>query len=150
MSDIGVVTWTYAISSFRSRCRVSIEFRPDGTVIEIDSTYSEVPGTRRVGRRLLSNRHHAVEIIVGKKRERLLVQYNRQHFTKPRTEVIVPEVKVLPAATNVEQIIVADATPPTQSDEEAEQEFLNAVPADDRTLYEPLEDEWFSARVVHR
>jgi hypothetical protein len=56
-----------------------IEFRPDGTAVEIDDSYKEVPGTRRVGRRLLSNRHHAVEIIVGKKRARLLVEYNRLH-----------------------------------------------------------------------
>jgi hypothetical protein len=37
-----------------------------------------------------------------------------------------------------------------QSDEESEQEFLNAIATDERQLYEPLEDEWFSAHIVHR
>jgi hypothetical protein len=133
---------------------VSTEFRPDGTPIEIDSTYSEVPGTRRVGRRLLSNRHRAVEIIIGKKRERLLAEYTRLHFKPERTEVVVvPEQKeVAPAAVEVVEKFI-DTTPHAQivqTDEEAEQDFLNAVPTDDRELYKPEQDEWFLALVVHR
>jgi hypothetical protein len=151
-----------------------IEFRPDGEPILIDHTYRLVECSKRFGRRLYSNGHHAVEIAVGRKREKWLAEYNRQHFKPERTEVrgIVATLQQsnIPESTTsttanvaaVERVESTDiAQPPVQVDErpraqivqtdsEAEQEFLNSVPADDRTLYKPLEHEWFLAHVVHR
>jgi len=130
---------------------VTVEFRPDGEPVLIDSTYSEVPGSRRVGRRLFSNRRHAVEVLSpGKRRDRLLAEYNQQLSPKPKTEVVVvSEPKEAPVAVEVLQPVTTTAVVDTQNDDEAAQEFLNAVSTDDEELYEPHEDEWFAAHIVH-
>jgi hypothetical protein len=130
---------------------MSTEFRSDGTPIEIDDSFKAV--THKGPVRVITNGKQAISILgPGKKRDRLLAEYLARQKPKPKIEAMVPEVKIAPAAVEVvEQFI--DATPHAQivqTDEEAEQEFLNAVPADVRERYKPLEDEWFLVRVVHR
>jgi hypothetical protein len=127
-------------------CRMSpIEFRPTGEPILIDDTYRLIDCSKRVGRRLYSNGCHAVEVVVGKKREQFLEAYNRQHVKpQPRTEVIVPEVKA-PIVEEVEPIAEI-ATPPPVIDEQAEaEEFIEAV--DYQELYPVQPDAWYEARI---
>ena len=131
-----------------------IEFRPDGSTIELDDSYKEVLGTRRVGRRLWSNGHHAVEIVIGKKRERWLAEYEQEKRLKAKPVTTVSDVPLRqtePVEDNIvaisprSQIVVAD-TPPTVIDEVAEsEEFVAAVAAN----YEVGPDDWFEC-VVQR
>jgi hypothetical protein len=66
-----------------------IEFRPDGTPVDIGPDYREVASARRNGRRLLSNGIHAVEILSpGKKRDRFLARYEAEHPQKPEPTVV--------------------------------------------------------------
>src|SRR5882672_2561516 len=117
-----------------------IEFRPDGSQLEIDATYKEI-GKTRYGKKLLSNGIHAVEVVVGKKRELFLALCEVEHRQKPepRTQVIVsakpeaepPAAKVSSAAQVANEQIETD-------------EFLDAV----KERYVPQADEWFEAKIV--
>jgi hypothetical protein len=126
-----------------------IEFRPDGEPILIDDTYREVKCSRRVGRRLFSNNRHAVEIVVGKKRERWLAEYEREQQLKAKP---VTTISVQPLRETVEpQKMAVAVTVPIQKqvarpiDEQAEaKEFIEAV-----TPFIPNPNEWLWAE-VHR
>ena len=120
-----------------------VEFRPTGEPILIDDTYHEVECSKRVGRRLYSNGRHAVEVVVGKKRERWLSQYEFEHRKKPpivldaplriTEEIVIPPVAPTPPAATIPQII----------DEQVEaEEFVDAISAYEEPLtVDPLD--WF-------
>jgi hypothetical protein len=122
---------------------MSVEFRPDGTPIEIDDSFKAV--THKGPVRVVTNGKQAISILgPGRKRDRLLSEYLARQKPKPKIEAMVSEVKRAPAVviTPPPIALVAD-------EDETAQEFLNAVAVDDQELYEPQEDEWFQARVLH-
>lgn len=129
----------------------SIEFRVfDNLPVEVSDDHKEI--SVRGSKRFITDGGRAFEVWRGKRRDRLLDANLARQKPQPKVDVVIPKVeKTAPVVIEaVEQFVATSHNQIVQTDEEAEQEFLNAVPADNRELYQPKEDEWFLAHVVHR
>jgi hypothetical protein len=99
-----------------------IEFKMDGTPVDIDSSYREIQATRRVGYRFLTNGKIAFEILAnGKRRDRLLADYEqfkeRERLLEPQPEIAQESLRETP-----EEPIVASVIPPVISEPEVPNE----------------------------